>query len=314
MRRAFTLIELLVVIAIIAILAAILFPVFAQAKTAAKKASQISNTKQLGIGVMLYMGDSDDLYPRQDDCVDKSSLNPVLNTRAFAPNGVGCVTAPFFYRTNHFSWQKWVRPYTKNVDIFKHSARPPIDLNTSSCPQGVWSSCGQLGGSMAINLALTGALNTYGDPNRNGANRQSFLGGNQSSIPDNAAAWLLMELFNADVTFAPVFTTPSNVRDQTAWPVAIRELWIPNFMKATTGTCAYTNEIDPSKYPFGSTIILGMADSSTKAMNIRQFLSNTPTQNDYRVNSRWACTFTGGAWTITSAPTYTGSWPMWALQ
>src|SRR5688500_5155461 len=61
-RRAFTLIELLVVIAIIAILAAILFPVFAQAKEAAKKTGDISNFKQVGTAVQLYLGDWDDRY------------------------------------------------------------------------------------------------------------------------------------------------------------------------------------------------------------------------------------------------------------
>lgn len=61
--RAFTLIELLVVIAIIAILAAILFPVFAQAKAAAKKAAAISNHKQLSLAVIGYMADYDDTYP-----------------------------------------------------------------------------------------------------------------------------------------------------------------------------------------------------------------------------------------------------------
>ena len=60
--RAFTLIELLVVIAIIAILAAILFPVFAQAKTAAKKSVSVSNQKQMGLAQFLYMGDSDDTF------------------------------------------------------------------------------------------------------------------------------------------------------------------------------------------------------------------------------------------------------------
>ena len=62
-RRAFTLIELLVVIAIIAILAAILFPVFAQAKNAAKKTADLSNIKQIGLGTVMYAGDADDVMP-----------------------------------------------------------------------------------------------------------------------------------------------------------------------------------------------------------------------------------------------------------
>jgi prepilin-type N-terminal cleavage/methylation domain-containing protein/prepilin-type processing-associated H-X9-DG protein len=61
-HKAFTLIELLVVIAIIAILAAILFPVFAQAKLSAKKAMSISNQKQLGLASILYSGDFDDTF------------------------------------------------------------------------------------------------------------------------------------------------------------------------------------------------------------------------------------------------------------
>ncbi len=63
MKRAFTLIELLVVIAIIAILAAILFPVFAQAKLAAKKTADLSNVKQIGTALAIYLSDNDDLYP-----------------------------------------------------------------------------------------------------------------------------------------------------------------------------------------------------------------------------------------------------------
>ncbi len=61
--RAFTLIELLVVIAIIAILAAILFPVFAQAKVAAKKSAAISQTKQVGLAAIMYSADYDDAFP-----------------------------------------------------------------------------------------------------------------------------------------------------------------------------------------------------------------------------------------------------------
>lgn len=63
LRRAFTLIELLVVIAIIAILAAILFPVFAQAKEAAKKTVTLSNAKQMGTAFVIYSTDENDTFP-----------------------------------------------------------------------------------------------------------------------------------------------------------------------------------------------------------------------------------------------------------
>lgn len=63
-KKAFTLIELLVVIAIIAILAAILFPVFAQAKVAAQKTTDLSNQRQLATAVLIYNGDNNDFFPR----------------------------------------------------------------------------------------------------------------------------------------------------------------------------------------------------------------------------------------------------------
>src|SRR5262245_34867273 len=62
-RNGFTLIELLVVIAIIAILAAILFPVFAQAREKARQATCLSNLKQIGTGLMMYVQDFDEAVP-----------------------------------------------------------------------------------------------------------------------------------------------------------------------------------------------------------------------------------------------------------
>jgi prepilin-type N-terminal cleavage/methylation domain-containing protein/prepilin-type processing-associated H-X9-DG protein len=73
-RRAFTLIELLVVIAIIAILAAILFPVFAQAREKARHATCTSNVKQFTLGMLMYVQDYDETFPSQDPVAGRPQL------------------------------------------------------------------------------------------------------------------------------------------------------------------------------------------------------------------------------------------------
>ena len=88
-RLAFTLIELLVVIAIIAILAAILFPVFAQAKIAAKKTSDLSNLKQNMLASLMYSNDADDFLPHtnwQEDYVFAARIIPYTKNRGIFRN------------------------------------------------------------------------------------------------------------------------------------------------------------------------------------------------------------------------------------
>jgi prepilin-type N-terminal cleavage/methylation domain-containing protein/prepilin-type processing-associated H-X9-DG protein len=95
-RKAFTLIELLVVIAIIAILAAILFPVFAQAKLAAKKTVDLSNQKQIALGALMYANDYDDYFPRNDYRVPtRQTWAPITYAEAEGPyikNGIDMVS------------------------------------------------------------------------------------------------------------------------------------------------------------------------------------------------------------------------------
>ncbi len=118
--RAFTLIELLVVIAIIAILAAMLFPVYAQAKSAAKKATAIGHVKQLGTSAQLYLADYDDTFP--------TTYVPYDTARGYAWDRL--VPAPDWFPnpTNaqraiiQGFWANTVQPYMKSYAILEDPA------------------------------------------------------------------------------------------------------------------------------------------------------------------------------------------------
>ncbi len=126
-KRGFTLIELLVVIAIIAILASILFPVFARAREKARQTSCLSNTKQLVIAVNAYAQDYDEMLPTED-----YNLGGDGNTE-----GVDG------------SWRGAIMPYCKNVQLFVCPSHKPA-AGTYGVFDGRYNDCGQTA-SYAIN-------------------------------------------------------------------------------------------------------------------------------------------------------------------
>jgi len=113
-NRGFTLIELLVVIAIIAILAAILFPVFARAREAARKATCISNVKQITLAAIMYAQDYDEVLPYAScSAGNAQSAHPVDIANLYDNDAIDAIgSVGLWYLAD------LVRPYAKSLDIF----------------------------------------------------------------------------------------------------------------------------------------------------------------------------------------------------
>lgn len=151
LKSAFTLIELLVVIAIIAILAAILFPVFAQAKLAAKGAASLSNNKQLSLAIIMYSTDYDDTLPLDQTWGDW--------------------TSPLWYGSLASTWRVWswdILPYMKTADILED---PMTTANPVAWdwPLGTYAYNPQYGYNyMYLSPSDWGVVNDQGDMTRTG--------------------------------------------------------------------------------------------------------------------------------------------------
>ncbi len=325
MKKGFTLIELLVVIAIIAILAAILFPVFAQAKLSAKKTVAISNLKQQGLSYMMYATDYDDILPRQDGCIPYSSLNSKFHTASYNSSPLqGCYTGGFHNRTNHFSWQKWTMPYIKNVDIFFNPLREK--------EPNAWNNNGQLGNQFLLNQGLTGSIDirSDGSPNPSRGRRNSWLGGSMTAIPSPSEALLLLEMSHF-LGFLPTATDDTTMSgpDITAYPMAFREYYVYKFYKTPRGVVdcyaqAPLTTIDQRK-AITEGITVGFSDGSAKFMKVGNFLARTPTKADLGLPSSGPGSgytyqddchgMNGGAGNVgILTPRWTKPWPMWGFE
>jgi prepilin-type N-terminal cleavage/methylation domain-containing protein/prepilin-type processing-associated H-X9-DG protein len=174
-RSGFTLIELLVVIAIIAILAAILFPVFAQAKAAAKKTQSLSNVKQLGLGAIMYNGDSDDVFTMGSN---------------------GC-----WWQPTDGGWTYNVLPYIKSVPLLQS---PGDSKSKATWPEWMRSVPEAINISYAANgyMADKGSgWGVYGVIGMNQATRQTRADGSCDSGP-----WMIKGVTNGTEVTNPAET------------------------------------------------------------------------------------------------------------
>ena len=146
-RRGFTLIELLVVIAIIAILAAILFPVFARAREQARKTTCLSNLKQMGTATLMYVQDYDETYPwlmqdgRNND--DSTGLSKQMTQPGVEPNLNGIRGLFMDYA---------LQPYVKNMGLFNCPTLQPdkVVLDANGLPMNQFGSYGYSWGGIGF--------------------------------------------------------------------------------------------------------------------------------------------------------------------
>ncbi len=175
-NKGFTLIELLVVIAIIAILAAILFPVFAQAREKARGASCASNMKQMSTGVIMYVQDYDETFPMG---IDAGYQN---------------------------TWASTTQPYIKSYQVFRCPDDGDRNAGNAAMTDGIPVSYTPTWYGVAMSYAANGSIRWDGSANRNmgvmSVAQPAWIVGsttNLASVGRSADTVMLGEKHNADV-------------------------------------------------------------------------------------------------------------------
>ena len=183
---AFTLIELLVVIAIIAILAAILFPVFARARENARRSSCTSNLKQIGLGLLQYSQDYDEKLPRA----------------WYGPNGFSDSNP----NTGAYKWMDAARPYVKSTQVYTCPS-VPVGLGNGATGNYIPYDAPASGG----NATPGGGRNNWGSYAMNSA----YWGTDVATQgPGNGG----MNLSNLSAPATTIWVTDGNGSYQISWP------------------------------------------------------------------------------------------------
>ncbi len=248
-RDAFTLIELLVVIAIIAILAAILFPVFAQAKMAAKKTAALSQAKQTGTAIMLYIADYDDLGPTG---TVPNLTNPAVQawrpSDAAAQSPAGWFAYPIAQDEHALVWHNTIEPYRKNYDMMDVPGSRKVDITTAPWPAGY---AAPLRAPKPVNFTYNGMLQSYSFTAITEISKLPLLWQGTGDISRNGAAMANPRL-NCSVTGPCVFNSGGHPQAGGTGN--------GYFFYILLGTAKYTT--------YGKVNIYVSADTSARAVNM----------------------------------------------
>lgn len=253
-RSGFTLIELLVVIAIIAILAAILFPVFAQAKTAAKKSADLSNLKQISLGAMQYAADADDMFPRGN-----------YFTNAY--DGVDP------YASLMFTWREASMPYIKNGD--QGIISPNVRRNIRVANGGIWSTPALQGRTEGRQYIAHDGLFPGGWTDNVVVNNSNFQSQSNTNLPSPSETFMvttggLMAGQGSDWGMTTLWWPHGGGN----WPPIFRG-FTPGVQTRSSGAwfdadincCNYgANEFKMPRYRYNNTANFGFADGHAKSI------------------------------------------------
>jgi prepilin-type N-terminal cleavage/methylation domain-containing protein/prepilin-type processing-associated H-X9-DG protein len=232
-RYGFTLIELLVVIAIIAILAAILFPVFAQAREKARQTSCLSNEKQIGLGVMQYVQDYDETFPHHRFRIEDT--NPVDGDARPDWNPV--------------TWREMIEPYVKSGtrrNTWGSTAGRPVLMATND----VWQ-CPSIPESNA--WRVYGANDTLFAPPYRGDNEPAVKLEPISASQVTNPADLIMA---GETGYVYDWDVSGNIINDWWWNGGA--VWPPVFTGAASGTAKWSGDVPQSPPPGDAWLYMNM--------------------------------------------------------